>query len=97
LEALSYLTAFLKEVLRLWPTLPGPLERRVTSGGAVIAGKFLPEGTEVTMQSYTMHRDESIYPDAASFRPERWLNETAEMRLSFLTFSYGPRNCVGMK
>ena len=97
LETLPLFNAFLKEVLRVWPTLPGSLERSVPEGGTVIAGVFIPEGTEVTMTAYTMHRDQDIFPDALSFKPERWLNETSEMRDAFIPFSYGPRACAGQK
>ncbi|KAH8920630.1 cytochrome P450 [Atractiella rhizophila] len=96
LESLPLFNGFLKEILRLWPTLPGPLERSVPNGGAMLGGKFLPEGTEVTMQAYDIHRDRNIFPDPLALKPERWENETAEMKTGFIPFSYGPRNCVGM-
>ncbi len=97
LEALPLLNAFIKETLRVWPTLPGPLERSVTEGGRVICDVYLPEGTEVTMQPFTIHRNETIFPDPLAFKPERWLQETSEMKAAFIPFSYGARNCVGMK
>ena len=97
LESLPLLNAFIKETLRLWPTLPGPLERSVPEGGRLLCGIYLPEGTEVTMQAYTIHRNESIFPEPLSFKPERWLEETPEMRTAFIPFSTGARNCVGMK
>ncbi|KAK9896419.1 cytochrome P450 [Cystobasidium minutum MCA 4210] len=96
LESLPLFNAFLKETLRRWPTLPGPLERSVPEGGAVLQGYFLPADAEVTMHAYSIHRDPGLFPDAEAFKPERWLNETAELRNAFIPFSYGPRNCVGM-
>ena len=95
LENLEYLNATLKETLRLYPTLPGQLDRVVPIGGANICGYFLPQGVEVSMQAYSEHRNEDIFPYAETFMPDRWLHETAEMRNSFIPFSYGPRNCVG--
>lgn len=97
LESLPLFNAFLKEVLRRWPTLPGPLERSVPEGGAVLQNYFLPAETEVTIHAYSVHRDPTLFPNAEAFIPERWLDETAEMRNAFIPFSYGPRNCVGMK
>lgn len=97
LESLPLLNAFIKEALRMWSTLPGPLERIVPADGMVISGVYLPQDTEVTMQAYTIHRNQTIFPDPLVFRPERWLQETPEMRNAFIPFSYGPRNCVGMK
>lgn len=46
LESLPLFNGFLKEILRLWPTLPGPLERRVPDGGYTTpSGISLPENT----------------------------------------------------
>ena len=77
--------------------VPGPLERRVPSGGATLSGVSLPENTEVTMQAYDLHRDGNVFIDPLQLKPERWLEETSAMKESFIPFSYGPRNCVGMK
>lgn len=71
---LPLFNALTKETLRRWPTLPGRalsptsdradesvLERVVGPGGDVFAGFVLPAGTEVGIQPYTIHRDESIF------------------------------------
>jgi len=96
LEGLPLFNGFLKEILRLWPTLPGPLERCVPDGGAQLCGVPLSAGTEVTMQAYDIHRNASIFKDPLELKAERWLNPTSEMNNAFIPFSYGPRNCVGM-
>ena len=39
-----------------------------------MCGKFLPEGTVVGCNAWTVHRDKNIYgADADDFRPERWM------------------------
>ena len=95
LESLQYLNMILKETLRLYPTLPGQLNRIVPAGGATFCGHYLPAGVDVGMQAYSEHRNENVFPQAETFLPDRWQHETAEMRNSFVPFSYGPRNCVG--
>ena len=95
LESSQYLNIVLKETLRLYPTLPGQLNRVVPAGGATICGRYIPGGVDIGMQAYSEHRNENIFPHAETFLPDRWLHETAEMRNSFIPFSYGPRNCVG--
>ena len=43
-------------------------------------------------------RDEKLYPEAAEFKPERWLGASAESLEHWLvTFSKGPRSCLGVK
>jgi len=48
-----------------------------------------------------MGRDESIFPNANSFVPERWLRENKEENdihpYSSLPFSYGARSCIGRR
>ena len=47
LENLILFNAFLKETLRRWPTLPGPLERITPPEGLVIKGIFIPGGVSL--------------------------------------------------
>jgi hypothetical protein len=44
------------------------------------------------------HLNEEIFPDAHTFKPERWLEPSAKALDSWLIpFSRGPRMCLGMK
>ena len=63
LEKLPFLNAVIDETLRLYGAAPGSLPRQPPKGGAWLEGYFVPEGTTVSSQSYTLHRDGSIYPD----------------------------------
>lgn len=81
LPKLLYITACLRETLRLTPTIPGtvvgPLpdtkENPITIGG----GKyFVKPGSKFTMLLAKVQRDPKIYgEDADKFRPERMLDE----------------------
>lgn len=51
-------------------------------GGEVIDGYFIPGGTTVASQPYTVHRDERTYPDPEEFLPERWLTTTTSTSTS---------------
>lgn len=97
LDTLPYLGAIVQEALRLWA--PGflPLPRYVPEKGAHIDGYYLPENTIVGSMSYSMHRlDQSIFPDADEFVPERWLNsDNHERQRFFFAFGLGPRTCIG--
>ena len=62
LSSLSYLACVIKEALRLYGAAPGSLPRMVPNSGAVLGGYHLPEGTTVSTQAYTFHRDPQIFP-----------------------------------
>ena len=62
MERLPLLNATMQEVLRIYAAVPGTLPRVVPKGGITIAGHYLPEGSTVGTQAYTMHRKESIWP-----------------------------------
>lgn len=82
------------------PGVGFPLERFVPAEGAVICGRHLPGGTNISMSAPTLHYNKSIFGvDANEFRPERWLEATPDqlknMDRSFLAFGYGARTCIG--
>lgn len=94
-ETWPYLNAIIKEGLRLYAAAPSHLERVVPAGGTVIQGKYIPAGTVVGVQAYSIHRKPEIFPDPEAFIPERWLQETDEMRRHFMPFGLGSRVCMG--
>lgn len=65
-QALPYLNAVIEETLRLYGPIPGSLSRVIPEGGSQVSGHYLPAGTIVGTQSYSMHRQPEIYLD-----PER--------------------------
>ncbi|KAJ9615988.1 hypothetical protein H2204_014203 [Knufia peltigerae] len=95
-ETWPYLNAVIKEGLRKYAAAPSHLERVVPPGGATIQGKYLPAGTVVGVQAYSIHRKPEVFPDPEAFIPERWLDETEEMRRHFMPFGLGSRVCMGM-
>ncbi|TCD70358.1 hypothetical protein EIP91_003710 [Steccherinum ochraceum] len=97
LEKLPYLTAVVKESLRMSHGIVSPPLRIVPPEGATIAGHAIPGGTFVGMSSCFVHWSESIFPDARKFNPERWLTpESKNLEQYLVAFSKGPRSCVGI-
>ena len=64
LETLPWLSATLEETLRLYGAAPGSLPRRVPEEGASFCGFQIPGGITVSTQSWTVHRNSHMYPDA---------------------------------
>lgn len=97
LRALPYLNAFIKEGLRLYSAAPAPLPRTVPEhcAGFSIKGYTVPPGASVMTQAWTLHRQESVFPNPDAFDPERWLDETGDMKDHYIPFGIGARVCGG--
>lgn len=63
LAELPYLKAVITETLRLYGSAPGALPRTPPAKGIQIQEFHIPASVTVTTQSYTMHREPSIFPD----------------------------------
>ncbi|KAI0973723.1 cytochrome P450 [Xylaria arbuscula] len=93
---LPYLKACLDESLRLQPPTPHGLPRTTPPEGLNIMGEYVPGNTTVSISALVAHRDESVFPEAEKFIPERWLGEKGKsLQSSFITFSTGGRGCIG--
>jgi len=94
---LPYLDAVINEGMRVHSTSGIGLPREVPTGGLTVCGRFFPEGTVLSVPTYTVHRNEGVWgSDADVFRPERWLErDKNELQKAFNPFSFGPRGCIG--
>ncbi|KAL4425407.1 hypothetical protein ABPG75_009423 [Micractinium tetrahymenae] len=69
---LPFVEAVVLEAMRLSP--PAHLVGRCAAADTHLAGYYLQKGTTVLVCPYLLHRDPAVWgPDAAAFRPERWL------------------------
>ena len=99
-HGLPYLSAVIKEALRCHPAVGLGLERIVPSSGLEICGQFLPPGTVVGINAWTVHQCEDVFgANPSSFVPERWLDRNQEdinkMNSSLFSFGAGARTCIG--
>ncbi|KAK8100562.1 hypothetical protein PG999_010936 [Apiospora kogelbergensis] len=103
---LPYLQAVIKESMRIHAPVTNASPKRVPDGGdtVVIDGRsiFIPGGTNILYSVWTHRLDKGIFgEDAASFRPERWLQDEDEGKLANmnrvheLTFGTGRYQCMG--
>ncbi|KUI67221.1 hypothetical protein VM1G_02942 [Cytospora mali] len=99
LKQLPILNATLNEGMRLCPTIPDAMRRKVPSGGGAVAGEVLPADTVVSVPPWATYRAKRNFVEPERFMPARWLsNEKSGMRddkAAFNPFSLGPHNCPG--
>nr|POE52309.1 bifunctional cytochrome p450/nadph--p450 reductase [Quercus suber] len=97
MSQLPYLTACLRETLRLHPTAPafGVSAKE----DDVIGGKYaVKQGQAIVFILTKVHTDPAVYgPDAADFKPERMLDEPFSKlpQNSWKPFGNGVRGCIG--
>ncbi|KAI4758394.1 cytochrome P450 monooxygenase [Aureobasidium sp. EXF-3400] len=99
LEKLPLLNAVIEETLRLYGAAPATLPRLTPKGGATFKDHFIPAGTIVGTQSYSLHRDPSLFPNPDTFDHTRWLppNELSPLaKAVFSPFGAGSRVCIGV-
>ncbi|KAI0025983.1 cytochrome P450 [Xylariomycetidae sp. FL0641] len=100
--SLPYLTACLKESLRLAPVILTGMP--VVSPGAKVDGEFIPKGVVCQSSTFALARSPRNFLEPREFRPQRWLQEghplyeprfANDKRDDFHPFSQGPRICAG--
>jgi cytochrome P450 len=89
----AYLDAVVKEVLRVRPALTIAPRRLLEP--VRIAGRSLPAGVHVAACLWLALRREDLWPEAAAFRPERWLEGPPPNPMSWIPFGGGVRRCAG--
>jgi cytochrome P450 family 135 len=89
----AYLDAVVKEVLRVRPALTIAPRRLLEP--VRVGGRTLPAGVHVAACLWLALRREDLWPQAAAFRPERWLEDPPPDTASFVPFGGGVRRCAG--
>ncbi|KAL8414244.1 hypothetical protein RB594_005464 [Gaeumannomyces avenae] len=101
-KALPYVHACIEEALRIHPPVAVPMPRR--SPGAIVAGKYIPEGTKVHVMQYATYHNPDSFVDPGRYHPERFLQPghplydarfKSDDIQAFQPFNHGPRDCIG--
>uniref|UniRef100_A0A8D8SHC0 Cytochrome P450 4d2 n=1 Tax=Cacopsylla melanoneura TaxID=428564 RepID=A0A8D8SHC0_9HEMI len=101
LQQLHCLTRVIKETQRLYPA--APIVGRETDEELELDGYAIPKGANIYVPIYCgPHQDPAYWPDPTRFDPDRFLAsaespEQSRNPAAFMSFSVGPRNCLGNK
>lgn len=92
LSRLPLLEAVIKETLRLFPA--GLYTARYSMEPFTLGPYKFAKGTWVLLSAYVTHRIPEIFPEPYKFKPERWFSAHPSA-YEFMSFSAGPRYCIG--
>ncbi|MCP4807113.1 MAG: cytochrome P450 [Proteobacteria bacterium] len=90
---LPFLDAVFQETMRLYP--PAWVVGRAAAEPFVLGDVRVPAGTVLLLPQWVVHRDERWFPQADTFRPDRWLEDPQHPKYAFFPFGGGQRVCVG--
>ena len=81
--------------MRLYPPAWGIAREALAD--CEIGGYHVPEGTQIFLVQYLVHRDPRWFDDPEAFRPERWADDLIKRlpRCAYFPFGDGPRVCIG--
>lgn len=92
---LPWLTATLKEAMRLYPPVGALMLRRATEDFS-LGGRHIEKGWVLRVTPWVLQRDARSFPDPLRFMPQRFLPEAPPVpRGAWMPFGAGPRVCIG--
>jgi cytochrome P450 len=102
-RTLPYLSAVVKESLRIWPPAVDHAPRVAPPEGDEWNGVVLPGGTELGWNAWGVMHDREVWGnDADHFRPERWLDPAVDAdrrrdmdTVGEMVFGGGRFQCLG--
>ena len=95
LDKLVVTRAVLEEAMRLYP--PAPAMTRQAACTTELGGETIPEGANIVISIFVVHRHRHLWDDPDRFDPERFMPERRDkiLRTQFMPFGFGARTCIG--
>ena len=99
LKELKYVMRCINESMRLYPH-PPVLIRKALKADTLPGGYDIPEGQDILLSIYNLHRNPDVWEDPDAFKPERFdldgpVPNEQNTDFKYVPFSGGPRKCVG--
>ncbi|KAL1551760.1 trimethyltridecatetraene synthase-like [Salvia divinorum] len=97
IPSLPYVEAIVKEIMRLHPVAP-MLVPRLAREDCKVGEYDIKKGTQVLVNTWTIHRDPSIWENPNEFYPDRFLGKNIDVKgqdFELLPFGSGRRICPG--
>jgi len=98
--ALPYLSACIKEALRMYPPVPIGFPHRTPKIGSTVNGNFVPPDTIISIPIHVLQTSPRNFKRSTEFLPQRWLGDPEfedDKRYCVQPFSVGSRDCIGKK
>jgi len=94
ISELKYLTACIKETLRIFPIAWAQGVNTATQ--TKVRGYTIPAGIECVLFTLHFQNSPEFYPEPQKFRPERWLSgHKHSTKMQLFAFSLGTHSCLG--
>lgn len=92
---LPWLTATLKEAMRLYPPVAAIMSRRTTAP-ITVGGWQVPQGAMLRITPWLLHHDERWFANPQQFQPARFMDGASAIpKGAWMPFGAGPRVCLG--
>jgi cytochrome P450 len=94
--AFHYLESAMLEIMRHCPHMALTIQH-MSLDNMTVNGYFIPKNTQIYYHSGAVHNDEKLFPEASTFKPDRFLTPEGKFQNDehVIYFGIGKRRCVG--
>jgi cytochrome P450 family 6 len=96
---MKYLDMVFNESMRKFPVVDLQHRKNIKDFAIPSSNLIVPKGTTVMIPVYSLHNDERFWENPDKFDPERFNTQNVKkiVPFSYIPFSEGPRQCIGMR